>query len=256
MIFDTHAHYDDERYDADRDDLLGSMAQKGVGLILNASSDIKTSRASVELTKKYDFIYAAVGIHPHEVGDAPDDYIDILRGLCREKKVVAIGEIGLDYHYDFWPKEQQKQVFERQLELACELDMPVVIHEREAVEDCLEIVRRYDFRGEFHCYSGSWETARELLGRGLYLGFGGAVTFKKAKKPLEVIKNMPLDRLLVETDCPYMTPEPFRGKRNDSTLIPYVLAKMAEILERTPEEVERITLENGRRLFLEGVKEQ
>ena len=249
-IFDTHAHYDDSRFDGDRDELLSELPQRGVCKVINIGCDVHSSQLSLDMADRYGHVYAAVGIHPQQSGEAEAGDIDRLRELARHPKAVAIGEIGLDYHYDLAPHEVQIDWFERQLQLARELNKPVVIHEREASEDCLNVIRKYDdLKGVFHCYSGSWETAKELLKRGFYLSFTGVVTFKNARRALEVVQNMPLERLMVETDAPYMAPEPFRGKRCDSTMIKYMLEKIAELRGITAEEASAITTANAKRFF-------
>lgn len=250
MIFDTHAHYDDKAFDEDREELLSSMPLKGVGLILDPGCDVISSKTALALAERYPFVYAAVGIHPEELGDDPHGALEEIRQLAAHEKCRAIGEIGLDYYWDVSRKEEQKEIFAAQLALACELDLPVIVHDREAHGDCLEIVSRFPAaRGVFHCFSGSAETAEELLQRGWYLGFDGPVTYKNARKALEVLAITPLERLLVETDSPYMSPVPMRGKRNDSSNLVYIINKIAEVKGLAPEEIERITFENGKRLF-------
>ncbi len=250
MIFDTHAHYDDKAFDEDREELLSSMPLKGVGLILDPGCDVISSKTALALAERYPFVFAAVGIHPEELGDDPHGTLEEIRQLAAHEKCRAIGEIGLDYYWDVSRKEEQKEIFAAQLALACELDLPVIVHDREAHGDCLEIVSRFPAaRGVFHCFSGSAETAEELLQRGWYLGFDGPVTYKNARKALEVLAITPLERLLVETDSPYMSPVPMRGKRNDSTNLVYIINKIAEVKGLAPEEIERITFENGKRLF-------
>ena len=249
-IFDTHAHYDDSRFDGDRDELLSGLPQRGVCNVINIGCDVHSSQLSLDMADRYGHVYAAVGIHPQQSGEAEAGDIDRLRELARHPKAVAIGEIGLDYHYDLAPHEVQIDWFERQLQLARELNKPVVIHEREAVEDCLNVIRKYDdIKGVFHCYSGSWETAKELLKRGFYLSFTGVLTFKNARRALEVVQNMPLERLMVETDAPYMAPEPFRGKRCDSSMIRYMLEKIADLRGITTDEASAITTANAKRFF-------
>lgn len=250
MIFDTHAHYDDKAFDEDREELLSSMPLKGVGLILDPGCDVISSKTALALAERYPFVYAAVGIHPEELGDDPHGALEEIRQLAAHEKCRAIGEIGLDYYWDVSRKEEQKEIFAAQLALACELDLPVIVHDREAHGDCLEIVSRFPAaRGVFHCFSGSAETAEELLQRGWYLGFDGPVTYKNARKALEVLAITPLERLLVETDSPYMSPVPMRGKRNDSSNLVYIINKIAEVKGLAPKEIERITFENGKRLF-------
>ena len=251
MLFDTHAHYDDEAFDADRDTLLSAMPQRGVGCIVNPGCTLDSSRKAMATAAQYDHVYAAVGIHPEECGDFTSAQIDELRQLCREPKVVAIGEIGLDYH---WPEnpshEIQQTALRSQLRLAQELHLPVIIHDRDAHADTLAIVREFPgLRGVFHCYSGSAEMAREIIQMGWYLGFDGPVTYKNAKKALAVAAECPADRILIETDSPYLPPVPHRGERNDSTLVSFVCDKLAEMRGITREEMECLTWENACRFF-------
>ncbi len=248
-IFDSHAHYDDKKFDGDRGALLRSMPENGVCRILNIGCDLTSSQQSIDLAEQYDFIYCAVGTHPHEAKMMSRFYLEIYREMAAHPKVKAIGEIGLDYHYDFSPRDIQKKVFDEQMALARELSLPVVIHEREALPDTLEILKRYPGAGVVHCFSGSAETAREILRLGYHVGFGGALTFKNARRALEAAAVLPLERILLETDCPYMAPEPHRGKRNDSTLLPLVAQKLAEIKGITAQEVVDATRENACRLF-------
>lgn len=255
MIFDTHAHYDDKAFDADRDDLLRSLPRQGVGCVVNPGCTLESSRAALALAERYPHVYAAVGIHPEDCAGAVDRDFDVLRQLCGHEKAVAIGEIGLDYYWEQNPpREFQQQVFRRQLELARELELPVIVHDREAHGDSLAIVREFpEVRGVFHCYSGSPEMAAELLKLGWYLGFDGPITYKNARRAPEVAAITPLDRMVVETDSPYLSPVPFRGRRNDSTHLPYVVEKLAEWKGVTPEKIQEATWENGLRLFgLEG----
>ena len=250
MIFDTHAHYDAKQFDADRDAVLSAMPQRGVGRIVDPGCDNPSSLAAVALAERYPFVYAAVGWHPEEWESWDSGSMPFLRGLTRHPRVVAVGEIGLDYYWDKEHKALQKEMFERQINLALERDLPVIVHDREAHEDSLEMVLRYpELRGVFHCFSGSAEMAKELLRRGWYLGFDGPVTYKNNKKAGEVLAVTPADRILVETDSPYMAPEPVRGRRNDSGNLPHMIAKIAEYKGVTAEEMERITWENGCRLF-------
>lgn len=250
MYFDTHAHYDAEQFNADRDALLASMPSEGVDYIIDPGCDAASSRAAIALAEKYPFVYAAVGWQPEEWESWTCESEALLRSLAAHPKCVAIGEIGLDYYWDKEHKEIQYEMFVTQLELALELDMPVIIHDREAHGDSLAIVKEYPgLRGVFHCFSGSPEMAAELLKRGWYLGFDGPITYKNAKRAPEVAAMTPLDRILVETDSPYMTPVPFRGKRNDSRYLPYVLEKLAEWKGVTTEEMTDITFANGKRLF-------
>lgn len=253
MLFDTHAHYDDERFDSDRDELLSSMPEHNVGLILNPGCDVETSRKAVSYAQKYPFVYAAVGIHPENINENWNNDLAVIKELAEtEPRVRAIGEIGLDY---YWEKDErararQQVVFARQMELARELGKPVIVHDRDAHADCLEIARRYaGVAGVFHCFAGSVEMARELLALGYHLSFTGVITFKNARRAIEVIREVPLDRLMVETDSPYMAPEPYRGRRNSSLYVHRMVETIAEIKGVAVEEVERITTENGKRLF-------
>jgi len=249
MIFDTHAHYDDEQFDIDREQVLERAYQSGVHYIINASSDMASVQRSISLSKKYPFIYAAVGIHPHYVKDINEETLEQLKLLSNSNRVVAIGEIGLDYYYG----NSQKTWFKKQLRLAKSLGLPVIVHNREAHGDCLDIVKEEHARdtgGVFHCYSGSVEMARELIDNNFYLAFGGIVTFKNVKKAAEVIKYMPLDRLLIETDCPYLSPEPYRGKRNESSYLVHIIKKIADIKCVSTDKLEDITAENAKSLFM------
>ena len=248
-IFESHAHFDDERFDEDRAELLSSMNSKGVRYAINIGSSLESSQASVDLADKYDFIYAAVGVHPEEVQDVDDKGIEKLRQLAKNKKVVAIGEIGLDYHYRDDNKEEQISAFRRQMELAKELSLPVIIHSRDACEDTMKVLSEYRLPGVVHCFSGSAETAKEVVALGMYVGFTGVVTFKNARRALEAVEAVPIDRLLCETDCPYMAPEPNRGKRCDSTMLEFILAKMAEIKGVSAQQLADITCENAKKLF-------
>ena len=251
MLFDTHAHYDDERFDTDRDALLASMPEKNVGLIVNPGCDLPSSRMAVDMAGKYDFVYAAVGIHPENCADFVPEQIDALRQLAKNPRVVAIGEIGLDYYWaENPPKELQQEVLRRQLQLAEELNLPVIIHDRDAHADTLAMVREFPgVRGVFHCFAGSVEMARELVDRGWYLSFNGAATFKNARKAPEVIRAVPMERLMIETDAPYLTPVPYRGRRNDSTYVYLVAERIAQLRDMTPAAVEQATWDNGKRFF-------
>ena len=248
-IFDSHAHYSDERFDDDREELLLSMKEKGVYNIMNIGADIESSKKSIELAQKYDFIYCAVGIHPEEANRLPDNYIDSIRELAKYEKVRAIGEIGLDYHYEGYNPENQRELFEKQLILAEELNLPVIIHSRDAQAETMEILKRHKVRGVIHCYSGSAELAKEYVKMGFYIGFTGVLTFKNARRAVESVSAIPLDRLLIETDCPYMAPEPYRGRRCDSSMLSSVANKMAEIKGVTPEEIIDITNKNTKAIF-------
>lgn len=251
MLFDTHAHYDDRAFDADRRELLSAMPDHNVGLIVNPGCTVGSSRTAVALAAAFPHVYAAVGIHPENCGDFVPAQMEEIRALAQRPKVVAVGEIGLDYYWpENPPRELQQEVLRRHMALAQELALPVIIHDREAHADCLAIVREFPaVRGVFHCFSGSAEMARELLKRGWMLSFNGAITFKNARKAPEVIAEIPLDRLMIETDAPYLTPTPFRGRRNDSTYVHLVAEKIAQIKGLSPEAVEQITWENGKRFF-------
>ena len=250
MIFDTHAHYDAEQFDADRDELLSALPGKGVGLVLDPGCDGDSSQMAVELSRRHPHVWAAVGWHPQEWESWSRESMPLIRALAREAKTAAVGEIGLDYYWDKDHKALQKEMFERQICLALELDLPVIVHDREAHEDCLEMIARYPaLRGVFHCFSGSAEMATELLRRGWYLGFDGPLTYKNNKTAPRVLAVTPMDRILVETDSPYLSPAPVRGRRNDSSNLPFVIERIAQLKETTPEAVERATLENGCRLF-------
>ena len=250
MYFDTHAHYDDARFDEDREALLAGLRAQGVALVLNAASDMASSEKAMALAQAHDFIYCSVGVHPHEAEGMRDEDFDTLRTWLKHPKVRALGEIGLDYYYDNSPREVQKKRFAEQLALAHELDVPVIIHERDAHEDCMNILRAAaPVRGVFHCYSGSLEMAKELVKRGFYLSFTGAITFKSARRALETIAWMPMERIMIETDCPYLTPVPFRGRRNDSSYVRLVAEKIAEVRQMHAGDVAAATMANGKRFF-------
>ena len=250
-IFDTHAHYDSNGFAADRDEILSALPAAGVGLVVDPGCELESSRAALALAERYPFVYAAVGIHPSDCAGTGEAEFAALRKLCGHEKVVAVGEIGLDYYWKDNPsKEFQQTVFRRQIELAIELDLPVIVHDREAHGDSLAIVLDYpEARGVFHCFSGSPEMAEELLKRGWFLDFDGPITYKNAQKAPEVAAVTPLDRIVVETDSPYLSPAPLRGKRNDSRNLSYIIEKLAEWKGVSPEEMTRITRENGLRLF-------
>lgn len=248
-IFDSHAHYDDQKFDEDRGELLERLFSQSICAIVNVGADLESSRKSLALAEQYPQVYAAVGVHPHEAEGLPGDYLDLLTGFSRHAKVVAIGEIGLDYHYDFSPRPIQRQVFEQQLILAKELDLPVIIHSREATQDSMDLLRRYRPKGVVHCFSGSAETAREVVELGMYVGFTGAVTFKNASKLLTAVQAVPMERLLLETDCPYMAPVPYRGKRCDSSMIEKTAERIGELKELPAQEVVDRARENTCRLF-------
>lgn len=249
LIFDAHAHYDDEKFNDDREELLSSMPEKGVGYIVNAGVDIATSQWALEYAEKYDFIYGAVGIHPETADNLPQDYISQLEKLAKHKKAVAIGEIGLDYYWDNVSRDVQKKVFTEQLDLAKAMNLPVVIHDRDAHGDTMDILRKYKSNGLLHCFSGSVEMCKEIVKLGMSISLGGVVTFKNARHSVEVAEYIPLDRLLLETDAPYLTPVPFRGKRCDSSMIKFTAMKIAEIKGISMEELLNITTENACRLY-------
>lgn len=251
MYFDTHAHYDDEKFDADRFEVLASMPEKGVELILNPGCDMASSRMAVGFAERFPFVYAAVGVHPQSAYEFRLSDLDELKKLSENEKVRAIGEIGLDYYYDDnAPRDVQLDCLEAQLCLAESLGLPVIFHDRDATADSLDAVRRHkDLRGVMHCFSGSWETAKTVLDAGWYISFTGSVTFKNAKKAPEAAAKMPLDRLMLETDSPYMAPVPHRGKRCDSSYLPHIAARIAELRGQTQEEVAAATMENGKRFF-------
>ena len=250
-LFDTHAHYDSGGFQADRDQVLSALPAAGIGLVVDPGCDLESSRAAVALAERYPFVYAAAGVHPSDCAGTGEEDFAALRELCGHERVAAVGEIGLDYYWkDNPPRDFQQEVFRRQIELALDLDLPVIVHDREAHGDCLDIVRDYPgLRGVFHCFSGSPEMAEELIKRGWYLGFDGPITYKNAQKAPEVAAVTPLDRILVETDSPYLSPVPLRGRRNDSRNLPYIVERLAEWKGVSPEEMTQITWENGLRLF-------
>ena len=251
MLFDTHAHLDDRAFNEDREALLQELPQQGLSLVMNPGCSLRSSKNADALSKQYDYIYAAVGSHPDAADEVNEAVLEQYRQLVRENpKIKAIGEIGLDYHYEDIPRQLQKAAFRAQMKLAEELQLPVIVHEREAHADAMEILDEFPtVTGVFHCYSGSAEMAKELVRRGWYIGFTGVLTFKNAKKAVEVAKSLPHDRLVLETDCPYMAPEPFRGKRNHPGYLYRMAEKLAELWELPVEEVQTITLENGKRLY-------
>lgn len=248
-IFESHAHYDDPRFDEDRETRLEEIFAGGVDTIMNIGADIETSRNALALAEKYPNIYCSVGVHPSDAPTVQSDYLDVLREMAKSPRVRAIGEIGLDYHYEGDNEAAQKRVFEEQLQLALELDKPVIIHDRDAHADCMELLRKYQPRGVVHCFSGSAEMAKELIKMGFYIGFTGVVTFKNARRALEAVAVVPLDRLLVETDCPYMAPEPYRGTRCDSLMLKEIIAKIAQIKGVAPQEIAEKTAQNARKIF-------
>lgn len=251
MLFDTHAHFDAEQFSEDRDAVLSGLPSRGVSLVVNPGCDLPSSRMAVELAEKYPFLYAAVGYHPENCGPYEEGHLDILREMANHPKVVAIGEIGLDYYWEENPpREKQQRVFRAQMELAKELDLPVIVHDREAHADSLAIVKEFPgVRGVFHCFSGSVELAKELVKLGWMISFTGVLTYKNARKAVEVAQAIGLEHLMIETDSPYMAPVPHRGKRNDSGYVLHVCEKLAELKGLSTQECARITLENGKRFF-------
>jgi len=250
MYFDTHAHYDDRRFNEDRDELMGSMQAAGVTMILNSGSSLRSSKFGLKLADRYPFVYASIGVHPHDSKSMTDETVSELEKLLSHKKAVAVGEIGLDFHHNFSPHDVQKKRFREQLELARRVKMPVIIHERESWRDTLDIIRDFrDLNGVFHCFSGSWESAKIILDMGWYLSFTGVITFQNARRSLEVLERMPADRIMLETDCPYLTPEPKRGRRNSSLYLPFVAEKVAQVRGISLEEAAALTMDNGKRCF-------
>ena len=251
MIIDTHAHYDDEQFDADREELLSSMEEGGIGLIVNVGSTVASWDKIVELTEKYPFVYGAVGVHPDEVGELDEEKFLRMAELLDRDKIVAVGEIGLDYYWDKEKHDLQKEWFVRQLGLAREKEMPVIIHSREAAADTFDIMKQHaaGMKAVIHCYSYSPEMAREYVKMGYYIGVGGVVTFKNAKKLKQVVQEIPLESIVLETDCPYLAPGPYRGKRNCSLYLPYVAEQIAELKGTTVEEVIQQTEKNSRELY-------
>lgn len=251
MIWDTHAHLDDKQFNPDRDQVVQRAREAGIGNIVNVGHTETASRNAVEMATKYPFMYAAVGIHPHDAKDCTERTWELLLRMAQNPKVVAWGEIGLDYYRDLSPRDIQRQVFIKQIELADEAGLPIIIHNRDAHEDTLKIVKKYlpQGGGVFHSYSGSWEMARELLAMGFYLSFSGPLTFKNARYAVEVAANVPEDRFVVETDCPYLAPEPYRGKRNEPAYVKEVLSKIAELKGLSLDEVAELSSANAQRLF-------
>lgn len=251
MLFDTHAHMDDRAFDEDRKELLENLPEQGIALLMNPGCSLASSYNTSKLSQEYDYIYAAVGSHPDVADEVNEDVLEEYRKLCKlNPKIKAIGEIGLDYHYEDIPRDVQLKAFRMQMELARELGLPVIVHERDAHEDGMKVVDEFpEVTGVFHCYSGSAEMAKELVKKGWYIGFTGVLTFKNARKAIEVASSIPLDRIVLETDCPYMSPEPFRGKRNDPGKLYRMAEKLAEVRGLTVEDIHRITTENGKRLY-------
>lgn len=252
LIFDTHSHYDDRAFEGDREELLLSLREKGIGTVVNVGASMETSRQALQLAEKYDFVYAALGVHPSEVAELTESDMDWICQHAAQKKVVAIGEFGLDYHWEEPAPQLQRKWFLRQIELAKEVHLPIIIHSRDAAAETMEILTRekaYECGGVIHCYSYSPEQAKEYVDMGFYIGIGGVVTFKNAKKCVRTVEEIPLENIVLETDCPYMAPEPNRGKRNDSSQLIYVAEKIAALKGTTTEEVVRITAENARKMY-------
>lgn len=248
-IFDTHSHYDDEKFNPDRELLLSTLQSQGVSNVVSCGCDIETTQFNFDLAQAYDFMYFAAGFHPECLEGASLKNLELIKKFAQNKKCVAIGEIGLDYHWMSSTKEVQKEFFTAQIELAADLDLPVIVHDREAHGDTLDILKATKPKGVVHCFSGSKEMAREIIKLGMYIGMNGVVTFNNARKSLEVVKEIPLDRLVLETDCPYLAPVPHRGKRNDSSLIPFIAEKIATLLEMDVQELLNITNENAKKLY-------
>lgn len=258
MIFESHAHYDHEQFHKDREALFKEFPQNNIDVVINIGSDMNSSRVSIELAKKYPFIYASVGVHPHDVTDMKDEDLETLLHFAAYDKVVAIGEIGLDYHYEYSPRSVQKLWFREQLKLAKELELPVIVHSREASKETFDLIMEADLgkpKGVIHCYSGSAEMALEYVKHGFYIGVGGVVTFKNARRLIETVEAIPLESILIETDAPYLAPIPKRGERNDSRYLTYVINAIAKIKGVSEKEVEEITYQNGMRLFFPEVEE-
>jgi len=252
MLFDSHAHLDASRFDKDRDQVIKRAKEAGISYIMNPGADYESSMRAVELAEANDFIYAAVGVHPHEAKTLDDMMLSLLKAMARKPKVKAIGEIGLDYHYDFSPRDEQRYWFEKQLLMAKSLKMPVIIHDREANQDVYDILcetNAFETGVLMHCYSGSGELAKAYVKKGAYISIAGPITFKNVRKGIEVVESVPLDRLMIETDAPYLTPEPYRGKRNESAYVAYVAKKIAEIKGCSYEEVASATMSNAKKFF-------
>lgn len=253
MLIDSHAHLDDEKFDKDRDEVIKSFKENNLELVINVGADLESSKKAVQLSKEYDSIYAAVGVHPHDASEIDSNTLEILRELSKEEKVVAIGEIGLDYYYDNSPRDLQKEWFRKQIKLAKELDLPIVVHSRDASQDVFDIISEESeegkLRGVIHCFSESVEMAYEYIKLGFYISLGGPVTFKNAKVPKQVAKEVPLENLLIETDSPYLTPEPNRGKRNEPKNVRYVAETIANLKEMSYEKLKDVTNQNTKRLF-------
>lgn len=249
LLFDTHAHLDDVKFDADREAILQKIIDSGVGAVVNIGADMESSKRSIQLAEKYDFIYASVGVHPHDAENMTDEDLSTLEKWAAHPKVVAIGEIGLDYFYDNSPREAQRYWFEKQLLLAEKLDKPVIIHDRDAHKDTLDILSKSKATGILHCFSGSVEMAKQIVNMGFYISFAGPLTYKNSRHAVDVASVMPIDKILIETDCPYLAPDGHRGQRNDSSLVRLVCEKLAEIKDISFEEAARITYQNAERVY-------
>lgn len=248
-IFDTHSHYDDEKFNPDREAILNNLQSQGISLVVSCGCDIDSTQFNFDLSQQYDYIYFAAGFHPENLQGVSLEDLAIIRKFAENKKCVAIGEIGLDYHWMDSPKDVQKEFFKAQIELAKELDMPVIVHDRDAHGDTLDILKSTKPKGVVHCFSGSKEMAREIIRLGMYIGLNGVITFPNARKSLEVVKEIPIERLVLETDSPYLAPTPVRGKRNDSSNIPYIAEKIGEVLEIDPQKLLDITEKNAKELY-------
>ena len=252
MIFETHAHYEDSRFEEDREELLAEMPQQGIDYVVNVGSSMKTSMETLEMTKKYDYIYGAVGVHPDHVPELTEDDMKMLADWCKEPKIVALGEIGLDYYYEDPVREVQKEWFARQLAVAYQEKMPIIVHSRDAAQDTYDILKAHhsgEHGGVIHCFGYSKEMAKQFIDMGFYIGVGGVVTFKNAKRLVEVVEAIDLKHIVLETDCPYMAPAPHRGKRNSSLYIPHIAEKIAEIKGVSVEQVYEQTMENAKKMY-------
>ena len=250
MLFDTHAHLNDTAFDADREELIAGLNDKGIGFVMNAGCSLQSSKECIALAEKYPFLYASVGSHPDAADEVCEALMETYLQMSRHPKVKAIGEIGLDYYYEDFDRQIQLRAFRMQMELARAADLPVIVHERDAHGDGMEVVREFpDVTGVFHCYSGEAEMARQLVEKGWYIGFTGVLTFKNARKAVETAQAIPIERIVLETDCPYMSPEPYRGRRNDPGRLIHMAEKLAQIRDLPVEEIIRITTENAKRLY-------
>lgn len=255
MYFESHAHYDDKKFDKDRDELLNMLPQKGIEYVVNIGAGMPSTQGSIDLAEKYPYIYVAVGVHPHEAESMTEAALMKLEAYCSLEKVVAVGEIGLDFYYDHSPRDVQRYWFKKQLELAEKTRLPVVIHSRDASAETFDIIKESGVRkGVVHCYSGGWQMAMDYVEMGFYIGVGGVVTFSNARKLVEAVEALPMEKILIETDCPYLAPVPNRGQRNSSLNLPYITERIADIKKITLEEAAKITMENGKKLFSIGLK--